>query len=111
MVGDLSAAKTDYSHGIYAQIARDIFHRLKSLLHFMKSIVGKFSIVILKRIKQEAIEGSILFSITTQFQILSIDCQNDIYIVKIAVSNSDLYLNKNQKIQSNYVINSNILVV
>jgi hypothetical protein len=65
----------------------------------------------LKRIKLEAIEGSILFSITTQFQILSIDYQNDIYIVKIAVSNSDLYLNKNQKIQLNYVINSNILVV
>ncbi len=66
---------------------------------------------ILKRIKLEAIEGYILFSITTQFQILSIDYQNDIYIVKIAVSNSDLYLNKNQKIQLNYVINSNILVV
>jgi hypothetical protein len=59
----------------------------------------------LKRIKLEAIEGSILFSITTQFQILSIDYQNDIYIVKIAVSNSDLYLNKNQKIQLNHVIN------
>jgi hypothetical protein len=65
----------------------------------------------LKRIQLEAIEGSILFSITTQFQILSIAYQNDIYIVKIAVSNSDLYLNKNQKIQLNYVINSNILVV
>ncbi|CAF3438872.1 unnamed protein product [Rotaria socialis] len=28
MGGDLSSAKTDYSHGIYAQIARGIFHRL-----------------------------------------------------------------------------------
>jgi len=28
MGGDLSSAKTDYSHGIYAQTARDIFHRL-----------------------------------------------------------------------------------
>ncbi|CAF3178048.1 unnamed protein product [Rotaria sp. Silwood2] len=28
MGGDLSSAKIDYSHGIYAQTARDIFHRL-----------------------------------------------------------------------------------
>jgi hypothetical protein len=28
MGGDLSVAKTDYSHGIYAQTARDIFHCL-----------------------------------------------------------------------------------
>lgn len=28
MGGDLSAAKTDYSHGIYSQTTRDIFHRL-----------------------------------------------------------------------------------
>ncbi|CAF1586313.1 unnamed protein product [Rotaria magnacalcarata] len=28
MGGDLSSAKTDYSHGVYAQTARDIFHRL-----------------------------------------------------------------------------------
>ncbi len=28
MGGDWSAAKTDYSHGIYAPTARDIFHRL-----------------------------------------------------------------------------------
>lgn len=27
MRGDLSSAKTDYSHGIYAQTARDIFDR------------------------------------------------------------------------------------
>ncbi len=28
MGGDLSSAKPDYSHEIYAQTARDIFHRL-----------------------------------------------------------------------------------
>jgi hypothetical protein len=47
---DLSSAKIDYSHGIYVQTARDIFHRplyhnivhqLKSLWHFMESIVAK----------------------------------------------------------------------
>ncbi len=37
MGGDLSAAKTDYSHGIYAQTARDIFHRL-SLPQYRSSI-------------------------------------------------------------------------
>jgi kinesin family protein 2/24 len=30
MGGDLQSAKPDYSHGIYAQTARDIFHRLSS---------------------------------------------------------------------------------
>lgn len=30
MGGDLSSAKTDYSHGVYAQTARDIFHRLSA---------------------------------------------------------------------------------
>jgi kinesin family member 2/24 len=33
MGGDLSSAKTDYSHGIYAQTARDIFHRLSQPPH------------------------------------------------------------------------------
>lgn len=37
MGGDLSAAKTDYSHGVYAQTARDIFHRL-SLPQYRSSI-------------------------------------------------------------------------
>jgi kinesin family protein 2/24 len=37
MGGDLSVAKTDYSHGIYAQTARDIFHRL-SLPQYRTSI-------------------------------------------------------------------------
>jgi hypothetical protein len=53
MRGDSSIAKTDYSHGIYAQTARDIFHRLslsqyrstiETLVHFMKYIVAKFLI-------------------------------------------------------------------
>ncbi|CAF3287970.1 unnamed protein product [Rotaria socialis] len=33
MGGDVSSAKTDYSHGIYAQTARDIFHRLSLPQH------------------------------------------------------------------------------
>ncbi len=37
MGGDLSSAKTDYSHGIYAQTARDIFHRL-SLPQYRSSV-------------------------------------------------------------------------
>ncbi|UJR38447.1 hypothetical protein I4U23_031115 [Adineta vaga] len=37
MGGDLSSAKTDYSHGIYAQTARDIFQRL-SLPQYRSSI-------------------------------------------------------------------------
>jgi len=37
MGGDLSLAKTDYSHGIYAQTARDIFHRL-SLPQYRSSV-------------------------------------------------------------------------
>ena len=37
MGGDLQAAKTDYSHGIYAQTARDIFHCL-SLPQYRSSI-------------------------------------------------------------------------
>jgi hypothetical protein len=37
MGGDLSSAKTDYSHGIYAQTARDIFQRL-SLPQYRSSV-------------------------------------------------------------------------
>jgi kinesin family protein 2/24 len=37
MGGDLSSAKTDYSHGVYAQTARDIFQRL-SLPQYRTSI-------------------------------------------------------------------------
>jgi kinesin family member 2/24 len=37
MGGDLSSAKPDYSHEIYAQTARDIFHRL-SLPQYRTSI-------------------------------------------------------------------------
>ncbi|CAF5031639.1 unnamed protein product, partial [Rotaria sp. Silwood1] len=37
MGGDVSSAKVDYSHGIYAQTARDIFHRL-SLPQYRSSI-------------------------------------------------------------------------
>lgn len=33
MGGDLSSAKTDYSHGVYAQTARDIFQRLSLPQH------------------------------------------------------------------------------
>jgi hypothetical protein len=53
MGGDLSSAKTDYSHGIDAQTAQDIFHRLSLPQHrstiessslSMKSTVAKFSI-------------------------------------------------------------------
>jgi len=40
------------------------------------------------------IEEFILFPITTEFRILSIEYQNNIYIVKIIVSNSNLYSNK-----------------
>ncbi|UJR07702.1 hypothetical protein I4U23_011987 [Adineta vaga] len=37
MGGDLQSAKTDYSHGVYAQTARDIFHRL-SLPQYRTSV-------------------------------------------------------------------------
>jgi kinesin family protein 2/24 len=37
MGGDLSSVKTDYSHGIYAQTARDIFQRL-SLPQYRSSV-------------------------------------------------------------------------
>ena len=37
MGGDLSSAKTDYSHGVYAQTARDIFQRL-SLPQYRSSV-------------------------------------------------------------------------
>lgn len=79
------------------RLSIDITHFFKCLKNSANK--NNFSMLfyfILKRIKLKAIEGSILFSIITQFQILSIDYQNDIYIVKIALSNSDLYLNKNQ---------------
>lgn len=42
-------------------------------------------------------EDLILFPITTQFRILSIDYQNNLYIIKILVSNSNVTLNNNSK--------------
>jgi tetratricopeptide (TPR) repeat protein len=41
-------------------------------------------------------EEFILFPITTQFQIISIDYQNNIYIIQIILSNSNSYLNQNR---------------